>query len=249
MGTSMARNWGILRSLLIYYGQPWRRRQARRFYKQLIRPGDLCFDIGAHVGSRVSLWVAMGARCVAVEPLPHCMHVLHRLFDGNPDVILIEAAVGASPGKQTLHLNPRNPTIATLSTDWIDAVGRRQDFAGVRWEEKLEVTVTTLDSLIAAYGLPAFCKIDVEGFEHAVLQGLSHPIPLLSLEYTPADPAGALACIDRLGRLANYRFNWTTGEQLRLRQTHWLAPADIIAILSQLDVDEPSGDIYARLTC
>jgi len=39
---------GVLRSLLIYYGMPWRRRSLARFYANLIPEGSLVFDIGAH---------------------------------------------------------------------------------------------------------------------------------------------------------------------------------------------------------
>jgi hypothetical protein len=41
----MARQTGVLRSLLIYYAIPGRRRRMRRFYRQFAQPGDLCFDI------------------------------------------------------------------------------------------------------------------------------------------------------------------------------------------------------------
>jgi len=33
------------------------------------------------------------------------------------------------------------------------------------------------------YGLPHFCKIDVEGFEEQALAGLSRPLPVLSFEF------------------------------------------------------------------
>ena len=46
----------------------------------------------------------------------------------------------------------------------------------VRWDSSI-VPATTLDELIAAYGIPAFVKIDVEGMEHEVLAGLSQPVP------------------------------------------------------------------------
>ncbi|MBX2999737.1 MAG: FkbM family methyltransferase [Caldilineaceae bacterium] len=242
----LARQWGLWRSLIIYYGQPWRRWQARRFYSQFIAPGDLCFDIGAHVGSRVSLWARMGARCVAVEPLPHCMRLLRRLFGDNPAITLVEAAIGDRAGRQILYLNPQNPTIATLSQSWIAAVQRRRDFAAITWDEEIDVAVTTLDALIAQHGLPTFCKIDVEGSELAVLAGLSQPISLVSLEYTPADMESALRCIERLCELGDYEFNWSTGESGRLRTESWLTPAAMLAILKGMGIDDPSGDLYAR---
>ena len=47
----------------------------------------------------------------------------------------------------------------------------------------------TLDALIAENGLPAFVKIDVEGFELAVLRRpQTQPLPALSFEFTPLSP-------------------------------------------------------------
>ena len=57
--------------------------------------------------------------------------------------------------------------------------------SGGEWADHAVVPVTTLDALIDRYGLPAFCKIDVEGFEEAVVRGLSRPIPSVSFEFTP----------------------------------------------------------------
>ncbi len=41
-----------------------------RLYRQFVRPGDLVFDVGAHVGDRVASFQRIGARVVAVEPQP-----------------------------------------------------------------------------------------------------------------------------------------------------------------------------------
>ena len=45
----LARAWGIARSLVIYHGQPAKHRRAVRLYGGFLGPGDLAFDIGAHV--------------------------------------------------------------------------------------------------------------------------------------------------------------------------------------------------------
>ena len=70
------RAWGMARSLAMYHGIPGRQRRMRRFYGQFLRAGDVGFDIGAHVGSRVRAWRRLGVQVVAVEPAPDCLRVL-----------------------------------------------------------------------------------------------------------------------------------------------------------------------------
>ena len=45
---------------------------------QFVKPGDLVFDIGAHLGNRTRAFVALGCRVVAVEPQPHVARMLRR---------------------------------------------------------------------------------------------------------------------------------------------------------------------------
>jgi FkbM family methyltransferase len=238
--------FGLLRSLLIYYAKPFQLRQMRWFYANLISPGDLCFDIGAHVGNRISVWHGLGAQVVGVEPQPACMRLLRRLYGREPSVHLVEQAVGATAGQMPLHISPTNPTVSTLSSAWIDAVRQVDSFAAVQWEEAVTVTVTTLDELILRYGVPALCKIDVEGFEAEALAGLSQPLRLLSFEYIPAARTIALDCITRLETLGNYRYNWTRGEGHTWQAHTWVSAQELRDALYAMPFDGPSGDIFAR---
>ena len=237
---------GLLRSILIYYGNPLKLRRMRRFYAQFIGPGDLCFDIGAHVGNRLFVWSQLGARVVGVEPQPLCLALLRRWYGRRPQVTLVDAAIGAARGEETLWVSPDTPTVTTLSQPWIRAVQQTDSFAGVAWEPGTTVTVITLDDLIARYGEPAFCKIDVEGYELEVLRGLSLPLAALSFEYIAATQAMAAACIDRLEELGDYRYNWSAGEQHRWQSAEWLSPAAMRERLANFSADAGSGDIYAR---
>jgi FkbM family methyltransferase len=238
---------GFGRSLLIYYGQPWRIAAMRRHYAALIEPGDLVFDIGAHVGNHTRALARLGARVVAIEPQPQLARWLRWLFHGDQRLTVVEAALGARPGKASLYPSPRTPTVATLSADWIAAVGSATSFAGVRWEAPLEVPVTTLDALIEQHGLPRFCKIDVEGFEAEILRGLSQPIPLLSFEYVPAAIAIACEAVSLLAALGPYRFNATVGERRSFLWSEWQEAAPTLAWLRERRPEERSGDVYARL--
>jgi len=151
-GVQTMQQWaGLLRSIAVYYGNPVKLRRMQRFYAQFIQPGDLCFDLGAHVGNRLLVWSRLGARVVGVEPQPACIALLRRWYGRSPSITLVEEAVGAAPGEATLMVSARTPTVTTLSQNWIDAVRQSESFAAVRWENAVTVQVTTLDDLIAAF--------------------------------------------------------------------------------------------------
>lgn len=243
---ALTRAAGIARSLAIYRGIPGRSTRFRRFFSALIRPGDLCFDIGAHVGNRSLCWAGLGARVVAVEPQPDLARLLRRSFRGHSGITLVESAVGAGPGIAELHLSSRTPTVASLSPDWIETVSKAGGFASIRWDGRVEVPVTTLDALIGRFGVPAFCKIDVEGFEAEVLAGLSRPLPCLSVEVVPAALPAALATLDRIEALGRYRFQVSIGETGRFLWPNWRSGHEVRAWLLTLSPGDRSGDLYAR---
>lgn len=241
------RHWyGLLRSIAIYYANPLKLQRMRHFYAQFIQPGDLCFDIGAHVGNRLWVWIKLGAQVVGVEPQPRCLQLLHRWYGHYPQVTLVDEAVGATAGVQQLFISERHPTVTTLSKPWIEAVQKVPSFAAVQWEQAVTVNVTTLDDLITRYGEPVFCKIDVEGYELEVLRGLTHPLRALSFEYIPATKAMVVDCIDRLQHLGDYEFNWSVGEQHRWQVPQWVDSATLLTWLQALSPHADSGDIYAR---
>ena len=239
--------WGLARSLLIYYAKPGRARLDRQFFSQFISPGALVFDIGAHVGSRVAVFLQLGASCVAVEPQPLFAALLRLLYYKHPAFTLEQAALGSAEGTTELHISRRTPTVSTTASSWKDQVGSSPSFAGVSWDESVTTAVTTLDALIDRYGLPDLCKIDVEGSELAVLSGLSKPLPLVSLEYIPAVAADAVAYLARLENLGKYEYNWSRGESQHLREENWLTHDEMTARLHKMKSEENSGDIYARL--
>jgi FkbM family methyltransferase len=239
---------GLLRSRAIYLWKPFSRRRLRRFYRQFVRPGSLCFDIGAHLGGRSRAFLDLGARVIALEPQPACAAYLRKRWRGERRFRLIPKAIGAQAGNASMHINRMNPTISTLSpAGWRSAMAAAA-IQRERWEDRVAVEVTTLDRLIEDYGMPDFCKIDVEGYEAQALAGLSRPIPALSFEFISFDAGGAKACLRRLTALGGYRFNWSMRERLRLESPEWVSASRAEQMIDSLGPAVVSGDIYARLS-
>ena len=106
---------GLARSMAIYHGIAGRQRRMRELYSSLLRPGDLVFDIGAHAGNRSRAFASLGCDVVALEPQPDFARVLRMLFAGTPQVTVVEAAASNAPGRATLSISERTPTVTTLA--------------------------------------------------------------------------------------------------------------------------------------
>src|SRR5438046_2680720 len=108
---------GIARSVAIYHAIPWRQRRMRRLYAGFVKPGDLVFDIGAHVGNRVRGFAALGCRVIAVEPQPDFARLLHALFGRSPRIEIVESGVAAEAGPASRPVRHRAPAAAAPATD------------------------------------------------------------------------------------------------------------------------------------
>ena len=236
---------GIARSLRIYYGDRSRAAAMQRLYGRFVHPGDLVFDIGAHVGDRIAAFRRLGARVVAVEPQPALVRTLTLLYGRDRAIAIEPVAVGRSAGTAEFKLNLDNPTVSTASEAFVQAACGAPGWEGQAWTRSLRVPVTTLDALVARHGLPAFIKIDVEGFEAEALAGLSHPPPALSFEFTTIQRDVALACIERCTALGLTRFNAMLGESHALVNEGWVDGRAITDWLLALPHAANSGDVYA----
>jgi FkbM family methyltransferase len=236
---------GVFRSLRIYYFGRHDRSAMDRLYARFVESGDLVFDVGSHVGDRIGAFRRIGARVVACEPQPALVKTLRVIYGRDKSVAIEPVAVGRSAGQIELKINVDNPTVSTASDDFVKAADGAPGWQGQNWGKSITVSMTTLDALIARHGMPAFMKIDVEGFEAEALGGLTQPVPALSFEFTTIQRDVAQACIARCVELGYARYNAALGESQQLVHDDWQSADAIGQWLTGLPMSANSGDIYA----
>jgi FkbM family methyltransferase len=135
-----------------------------------IRQGDVVWDIGANVGvyTRLALeHIGLDGKVVAFEPAPECARLLSHTFQDDPRVQLVGSALGASSGTITMIIE--NDGLATTHR-----ITHRAGESGARVQE---VTIVAGDDFHdMGNPFPAIVKIDVEGHEEQVLQGMQNTL-------------------------------------------------------------------------
>lgn len=155
-----------------------------RSYRQLLPPGAIVIDVGAHTGRHVESLrnQVRCARIYAVEPQPHQASILRDRYGDSPEITLITAAMGAQSGAARFTVNSAAPEESGLRR-------RHYNDEAAAVTEEIDVEVSTVDQLAADAALTElhFIKIDVEGAEMDVLEGGRGTIqrlrPLLAVEY------------------------------------------------------------------
>jgi hypothetical protein len=154
--------------------------------------------------------------------------------------------LGSEEGEKTFFVADL-ATMSTFSEDWMNSVIQSKRFRKDLWKKSQLMKMTTMDSLIAKYGIPHFVKIDVEGFELEVLKGLTHPINVISFEYTvPEQTNKVIACIEQLVKInENILLNYSMGETMQFALTEWITP-DLMRehVMSSEFENTSVGDVY-----
>jgi FkbM family methyltransferase len=216
-------------------------------YQKWVKPNSMVFDIGANVGNRIDVFLELGARVVAIEPQKSCVDILHQKF-GNK-ITVENIGLSSSEGELDLHIADES-TISSFSNEFIAKTGADR-FKRNRWHKTEKVHVSTLDHLMAKYGVPAFCKIDVEGFEIEVLKGLNQKVPALSFEYCVPEMSGKLyECLERIHQIdSKALFNYSIGESFILASDKWLSFSDFATVARDKKFHNTLfGDIYIQFS-
>jgi FkbM family methyltransferase len=156
--------------------------EQTRLFQSKCRPGDTVIDVGANVGWYTiiaSKLVGKDGIVIAFEPEPESFAILKRNVLANrcDNVILEQKALSNAAGTLSLHLDPVNKGMQSTVFDF---KGGTIEVEALRLDDYLGNRFKKID----------FVKIDVEGAEPMVLEGMKHAIDSnpgirLVVEYTP----------------------------------------------------------------
>lgn len=140
-----------------------------------IRPGDCVWDVGANIGLYSELFAAAvgpAGKVISFEPAPDCVAIIEERRRSNPagsSWEVIAGALGDEDGDAWL-------SVADGNTAPCNHLANRAGAATI------PVRKYRADSIVAAgHPAPAVIKIDVEGFEGEVFDGMTSVLDLPSL--------------------------------------------------------------------
>lgn len=140
------------------------------------------FDIGANNGAWIEANRYRASKIIAVEADANLAEGLREKWADNPGVVVVSAAASHSCEPVTFY-HANMDTVSTASEDWV----KNSRFSGgafFKWDTGSIIRGVTLDRLIEEFGSPDLIKIDVEGYEDRVLQGLTQKVPMLCFEFS-----------------------------------------------------------------
>lgn len=220
------------------------KKKMRDFYQQFLQKGELCFDVGANIGDRTEVFLSIKSQVICIEPQANCLQKLYKKFGRNKAVTVVAKGVSEKEGFAELAVCENASVLSTMSENWRN----KSRFSGdTQWIKSEKVPVTTLDNLIKEYGLPVFCKIDVEGFEEKVIKGLTQPIPVISFEFVKELTHETKNCMLHLLSLGQYKFNFSIGESMELLLPNWVTADELFEKLDLIEDQLLWGDVYAKL--
>jgi FkbM family methyltransferase len=157
------------------------------FLRHLLKPGDVCIDIGANVGyysSFMSRHVGLSGKVIAIEPVALFANLFKKNLTrwGLPNVMLHRVALGAAPGNLVMG----TPLIdGVLRHGLTHVLAQNEDRSGM---QTYDVQVAIPDELFADLPKINFVKCDVEGYEVKLfplfLATLQKHKPVIQIEIT-----------------------------------------------------------------
>jgi FkbM family methyltransferase len=176
MGVSLLKERGIIRSILTTPGFSLTSfLMLKRLSKQGLKPQTI-IDVGANIGqfAIASSSIYPQAIIYSFEPNPGCVAKMKRNVSHKKNINIFAMGLGDHDAMFDLHINSHSHSSSFLAL----SDNHKQVFPDAVEKRRISVNVKTLDHIFQDIQLtpPILLKLDVQGFEAAVLAGASETL-------------------------------------------------------------------------
>jgi len=133
-----------------------------------MRSSGLIYDVGVNDGVDSAYYMERGFKVVGIEASPLAAgHLQHRfkkeIEDGN--FVLLNVGIAEREGQFPFWVCVDHPEWSSFDRSFASRLGCRH--------HEVLVKTTEFEAIIAEYGIPHYCKIDIEGNDRICLEGLT----------------------------------------------------------------------------
>ena len=140
---------------------------------------DLIYDVGMNNGDDTAYYLWLGFRTIAIEANPELVEQAKPQFAreiAEGRLIILNVGIADYDGQLPFWVCETNSRWSSFNR------------ANAAWDDsphhQIQVPCSRFETILAQYGIPHFCKIDIQGNENCCLEGLQpHNVPkFLSIE-------------------------------------------------------------------
>lgn len=196
---------------------------SSRVVKRIVRPGDICLDIGANVGyytRLISDLIGSSGKVIAFEPHPRVFSLLQKNVGYRPNVYLLPKAASDRVGRIDIYETPLESggtSIFQSRSSMVPASIEKELYPRARERKRdvYQVETITVDEALTSLGIKQvnFVKMDIEGAEILALRGMvktlyqSSQVSLLIEYYPDVQVAAGFNRLDMLNELYALSFD------------------------------------------
>jgi len=159
-------------------------------FARLIKQSDMVLELGGHIGFITQYFSALvgdDGEVIVFEPGLNNLPYIRKNIEHLPNTVLVEAGVGDFDGNATFYEDALSGQNNSLLEEYDVLKHNKQISNDSSNVAAKQISVVKVDSFLKNKQPPDFIKIDVEGYEYKVLQGMSNTLknkPKLMIEIT-----------------------------------------------------------------
>lgn len=184
----------------------------------------LIFDIGGHVGlfTDECLKNYPNAKIVIIEANENLYKNLQEKYSGNSKVVVLNYLVSDKTADIKGFYTCESDQISTASEDWV----KNSRFSDFNYRLTTGVVTVNLDSLIKIFGKPDLVKIDVEGYELEVVNGLTQKVGEICFEWAEEQYDKINQTCSQLKEIGYTQFGYVIGDEYLLKPSDYTSWED-----------------------